>query len=155
MLEKQKTANIDAALALGGSINGTVTSQNTGDPLQDICVTVYDTAFGWIADGFTDPLGAYSIGALPAGDYKVEFRDCSGSDAHIGEWYNDEADFDNADLVTAVEKQKTANIDAALTLGGLLRSSSRMWCTSGLLPRSSTLALPSPSLLAEKMRCGM
>ncbi|GAG38470.1 unnamed protein product, partial [marine sediment metagenome] len=118
------TSGIDAALALGGSISGTVTEEGTGTPLPDMCVWAYDYDMppdlwiypaGW---GSTDASGAYTVGGLAAGDYKVQFNDCSYPAMYVGEWYNDQLDFESADLVSVTAGVNTSGIDAALALGG-------------------------------------
>ncbi len=117
VIKKGKTT-VDAALTLGGSINGTVTSLNTTDPLPNICVFVYDSSFSFIGFGFTDSSGGYTVIGLPNGDAKVEFQDCGTGDGYLGEWYDDQPDFDSARTVSVAKKVKTPGIDAALTLGG-------------------------------------
>ena len=113
-----KTSGIDAQLATGGSINGTVTEEGTGTPLADICVNAVDSSFSFFGFGETDASGAYSVGGLGSGDYEVEFFDCGESVTYIMEFYNDRADFNSADLVAVTIGSKTSGIDAALAVGG-------------------------------------
>ena len=113
-----KTEGIDAALALGGSINGTVTAEDTGAPLADVCVDVVDTSFNFFGSGFTDASGIYSVAGLPSGDYTVGFFDCGFPTTYVGEWYDNQPDFASADLVAVTQGVKTEGIDAALALGG-------------------------------------
>ena len=112
-----KTGGIDAALAVGGSINGTVTAEGTGDPLAEICVSVEDTSHSFFGFGFTDASGNYSLGGLGSGDYTVGFFDCASGN-HLSEWYDDQPDFSSADPVAVTQGVKTAGIDAALAVGG-------------------------------------
>ena len=118
--EKEKTAGINAALTPGGIINGTVTDENTGDPLRGICVRVYDASHQGLDYDFTDASGNYSVGGLQTGGYKLLFDDCQLHPTYLAEWYDDRPDFASAGLVAATEKEKTAGIDAALTLGGIV-----------------------------------
>ncbi len=120
VIEHEKTGGVDAALALGGIISGTVTDENTGDPLWGICVTVYHGSYGWSGYDRTDGLGHYSVGGLTTGDYEVQFKDCSEPQAYLPEWYDDQPDFESAHAVTVIEKEETGGIDAALTLGGTI-----------------------------------
>lgn len=120
VIEHEKTGGVDAALALGGIISGTVTDENTGDPLEGICVTVYDSSYGWSGSGHTNASGAYSVGGLPTDDYKVRFRDCNDPRTYLTEWYDDQPDFGPADAIAVTEKEKTGDIDAALTVGGTI-----------------------------------
>ena len=112
------TSGINAALALGGSISGMVTDEATGDLLSDICVAVDDISGHWVGLGRTDFSGAYSVGGLPSGDYKVEFEDCGSPIFHLSEWYDDKEDSESADLVAVTQGFDTSGIDAALALGG-------------------------------------
>ncbi|GAG43963.1 unnamed protein product, partial [marine sediment metagenome] len=66
---------------------------------------------GW---GSTDASGAYTMGGLPIGDYKVQFNDCGDPAMYVGEWYNDQPDFESADLVPVTAGVNTSGIDAAL-----------------------------------------
>ena len=112
--EEEKTAGIDVALALGGSINGTVTDENTGEPPERICVSASDVSGGWFGHAITDASGDYSAGGLRTGDYKVNFYDCS--DGRSYKWYDDQPDRESAGLVAVTEKEKTEGIDGALTV---------------------------------------
>ena len=113
-----KTSGIDAELAIGGSINGTVTEEGTGTPLADICVDVADPSFAFFGFDVTDASGGYSVGGLATGDYTLNFYDCGGTETYFAEYYDDQVDFDLADLVAVVAGSKTSGIDAALAAGG-------------------------------------
>jgi len=111
------TGGIDAALAVGGSISGTVTDEATGDPLANICVDAFNQSGpGW-RSAQTDASGNYTITGLPAGDYKVQFYDCN-TGLYIGEWYNDKPDWSSADLVSVALGVNTGGINAQLGLPG-------------------------------------
>jgi protocatechuate 3,4-dioxygenase beta subunit len=119
---ENETITIDAALPLGGIINGTVIDENTREPVEDICVFAYQSSYNWLNYSRSDASGNYSVGALPTGNYKVHFGRCilGGERAYLTEWYNDQPDFDSADIVAVAEKEETMGIDAALTLGGII-----------------------------------
>jgi hypothetical protein len=107
-------AGTDAALTLGGSIAGTVTAIG-GGALRDICITVYDSGGLEVAFGITDLAGAYSVGGLPTGSYKVNFLDgCDASENHFEEWFNNKPDFPTADPVAVTQGVATAGIHAAM-----------------------------------------
>ena len=108
-----KTSGIDAALAIGGSINGTVTDEETGAPIEGICVEVFSTRFD--ASIVTDAVGNYSVGGLDAGDYPVLFSDCQGVGDYSSEWYDDQPRQALADLVSVVVGQEVSGIDSALS----------------------------------------
>lgn len=121
--EGSNTENIDASLATGGSITGTVTDE-AGQPVQDIVVNVYKFENYWTYAGSvnTDAGGNYSVGSLGTGDYKVEFRNgsCYPSCAqnYSPEYYDDKPDLLSADLVPVTQGSATENIDASLAAGG-------------------------------------
>ena len=110
-----KTSEIDAQLAIGGSINGTVTEEGTGTPLAGICVDVAGPSFAFFGFDVTDASGGYSVGGLATGDYTVNFYDCGDTDTYFAEYYDDQVDFDLADLVAVVAGSKTSGIDAELS----------------------------------------
>ncbi len=68
----QMTEQIDFSLDLGGSITGTITQRDTGQPFSQGSVTIYDTAGNAVA-GFDvqSSDGSYSAIGLPAGTYEA------------------------------------------------------------------------------------
>jgi hypothetical protein len=113
---------IEVALAVGGSISGTVTDESTGEPLFGLCVGAVDTSGGLVAFDITDLSGAYSISGLAPAEYKVAFAVCftwMSVYQEVFEWYDDKADFDAADLVPVTEGMDTGGIDAALAVGSI------------------------------------
>lgn len=102
-------SGIDASLDMGVAISGTVTSE-TGEPLDDIAVQLYEPADGWdVVDVVsTDGDGRYTFGALkPGGTYRVGF---SGS-GWKREFFPDAATVDDATDVIAGE---SGPVDAEL-----------------------------------------
>ena len=89
----QTTAGIDAQLAVS-AISGRVTDLE-GHGVSDVNVEVYSDP-GHTVQGstLTGADGRYAI-CLPAGAYKVFF----GSAYIVGVWYNNQADFDDANSV--------------------------------------------------------
>lgn len=81
------TSGIDFALDTGGSVQGTVTAQLGGAPVENVRVEVFDTAGRWIADGRTDASGDYvTDSALSAGVYTAA---TTGLDRFFGELYDE------------------------------------------------------------------
>lgn len=108
----------DAGLAtfhLGpsGGIAGTVS--DASGPASNICVDAHRADDPWSYWGWamTDGSGSYSVTDLAPGDYKVMFSEC-GSGSHAAEWYNDKADFDQADVIDVQGGATTSGIDAFL-----------------------------------------
>ncbi|MFL6154473.1 MAG: carboxypeptidase regulatory-like domain-containing protein, partial [Marmoricola sp.] len=111
----QITGNIDATLVLGGSVSGTVTDADSGDPLADVCVDVFDDDDE--AFTCTDDAGHYTSPGLPTGSYTVNFDDNSGS-GHRGEFYDGTTNQDDATPVAVTLGQNTPGINASLVLLG-------------------------------------
>jgi hypothetical protein len=113
----QTTTLSDAVLTEGGIISGRVTD-SLGTGLESVSIFVYDLNDNCIRSGYTDSSGNYSLEALPAGTYKLEYSPASGN--YLGEWYNDKIDSDSADQVSVSLGQTTALADTVLEEGGII-----------------------------------
>jgi 5-hydroxyisourate hydrolase-like protein (transthyretin family) len=110
----------ELAASPSGQISGMVTASDTHLPLKNVLVLVYDTS-GLLMyhQGSTDENGVYSITSLAAGNYKLFFRFYSGEHTiYAPEWYEDQHDQDNANLVAVKNGQTTSGIDDSLNVGG-------------------------------------
>ncbi|HSF99085.1 MAG TPA: carboxypeptidase regulatory-like domain-containing protein [Ornithinibacter sp.] len=67
------TTGIDAVLARGATISGTVAAADTGDPLEDVCV--YAEGQGAYGSGYgcTDAAGQYTTTGIVTGSYQLFF----------------------------------------------------------------------------------
>jgi len=105
--EDSDTTGIDAELAKGGSISGTVSV--AGGPLGYVCVWPYDSTGTRVRFGHTESDGSFTLGGLPSGNYRLQFHDCYDN---YGQTIVPEF-FDNvADLSEAVPIQVTTGLDA-------------------------------------------
>ena len=87
------TPNINAALATGGSITGTVADAH-GAPANSICVSARLTASSSSGSGgYTDQSGRYTIRGLPTGSYRVSFHDCNAGGDLLDAWYKNKSTF--------------------------------------------------------------
>ena len=109
------TPGINAQLAAGGSISGTVLN-GPGGPHQDTCVRA-ESEDGY-GTGRTDADGNYRVIGLVSGDYTVEFRRCNSLDNVISEFYPDKTNSDDAALVPVTAGSETPDIDGELAAGG-------------------------------------
>ena len=111
----ETTSGINATLAPGGFVSGTVTSAG-GAGIGNFWVTALrsDGSGGWeyVQDAPTSADGAYSLGGLPTGTYRIEFRDYSG--VYITQYYDNKPTLDLADDVAATVGATTPDIDATL-----------------------------------------
>lgn len=97
-----------------GNLSGKVTdSKNTG--IKNVYVYLYDDNYYYAESSQTDENGNYSINDVPVGNYKVQFR--GQNSGYLDEWYNDQADFNSADLIE-VTYNSTLVLDAVLVRMG-------------------------------------
>lgn len=112
-------SGIDAVLAPAGSIAGVVTD-TAGTPAPYANVGVYRATAGdfpeWVASMTTDGSGAYRIGGLAVGEYKVQFSTMGDL---LSEWYDDAADAASATVVP-VAGGATTTVDGELAIGAVL-----------------------------------
>jgi hypothetical protein len=114
------TANIDAQLVGRGSITGTVSPVGGGalNPNAQIEVDAYDSESGkpYPPADVNTATGEYTIDKLRTGTYRLRFRDYSG--IYMDEWYNDQASYEKANLVSVTVGSTTSNINAQLAAAG-------------------------------------
>ncbi|MCX6030768.1 MAG: carboxypeptidase regulatory-like domain-containing protein [Chloroflexi bacterium] len=119
----QTTAGINAALAGAGHIVGRVTAQATGDPLPGIrirvcrrdgarCQWLWDSAKQDFVSTFTRVDGAYDLGGLLSGVYRVRFSDPTG--IYYTEFYDSVLNDTEATDVRVGAGQTTPDVNAAL-----------------------------------------
>lgn len=106
----------DATLAQDGSISGTVTG--TGhSPLGGVCVAATATIAGSapVYSVTSGASGGYSIGDLPAGQYRVEFSSGCGAVGYHAQWWKDKPSAQTATTVTVTASTATTGIGAVLS----------------------------------------
>ncbi|MBP7687805.1 MAG: carboxypeptidase regulatory-like domain-containing protein [Thermoflexales bacterium] len=106
-LPKQPQAN--------GFITGTITAADTGLPLNNVRVDVFNLSGVFQAYVFGIS-GVYSL-SVPAGNYKVSFTSYATED-YAPEWYNNQRSFATASTVTVADGAVTANVDGIMDIGG-------------------------------------
>ncbi len=100
----------------GASISGKVTD-DSGNPLDGICVDTYDDQGNLGSFGRTNSDGSYVIDQFTAGDYRLRFSDCPDTEPTvIAEFYEDRPSLEEAVPVSLAEAQKVSGIDAKLAL---------------------------------------
>lgn len=125
------TRGIDAALKLGGEIDGTVRSQ-AGRALAGICVLVFGRHNGRVIYGrevSSAANGQYSAHALFPGTYEVGFsRGCRNSGNYAPQWWRNAASQAHATKIPVNGGQVVTKIDAAMPKGaavtGIVRGAS-------------------------------
>ncbi len=108
------TSGVDAELAVGAEITGTVTDPS-GAPLQSVYVSAQASDGGYFSEtgGMSGIDGRYLITGLPSLALAVCFQDYSGANYAV-QCYHDKPDWTSADPVTPIAGQITPNIDASL-----------------------------------------
>ncbi|MBW3662014.1 MAG: tandem-95 repeat protein [Actinobacteria bacterium] len=108
--------HVEEDLSSGGRIEGVITDAGTTDTLVDICVDVTGNLTGHYGFDATGADGHYSIGGLPADDYRIHFYDCGGLGYHE-EYWDEQPDWASAHLQPVGENQ-TVTIDEDLVALG-------------------------------------
>jgi protocatechuate 3,4-dioxygenase beta subunit len=109
--------NINASLAPGGTITGTVTNI-LGQPLQGITVLVYDANSGTaLGNDYSDANGSYTLFGLSTGSYKVKFNNCWNCN-YLTQFYNNKPDLASADAIPVIQGSVTHNINVSLATAG-------------------------------------
>ncbi len=112
-------ATADAQLAPAGAIAGTV-SLDSGGSAGYGDVSIFDAVGEFVASGVTESDGTYSIGSLPAGDYRIRF---DGFATGAWEWYDEATSLSSATPVTVTANATTTaneSLAAPSTISGTL-----------------------------------
>lgn len=106
------------SLAAAGSIGGHVSAEGSGDPIEgiDVCPHPQPYAFETSCTE-TDSQGNYRLFGLPAADYIVRFSADRENLKYVSEYYEDKANFFEADLFS-LGAAEDAQLDAELAEGG-------------------------------------
>lgn len=110
----------DIVMVRPGSIAGTVTDGETGSGIAEIVVVAYHDASGdWAASTMTDARGAYHLGQLREGAYRVMF-DGRGilHSRYLNQWYDGKESWEAATKVTVLASKTTTGINATMVKGG-------------------------------------
>lgn len=108
------------ALAVGGTISGTVTETGTSDPLDGVDVYIYDDNGSYVGRGQTLSDGTYQVGGLADGTYHA----AALSSTHVDELHDDLPCLPGCDKTAGAAIPVTAStgatVDFALDVGGVV-----------------------------------
>jgi phage gpG-like protein len=110
-----ETSGIDAQLADGGRITGSVRNAATGAPIKGVLVCAFVSAREIKECAVTGATGEYTIAGLPTGVYQVGFN---GGKAYGIQYYSRASTFAGAWPVSVVAGSTDGGIDAVLGTGG-------------------------------------
>jgi 5-hydroxyisourate hydrolase-like protein (transthyretin family) len=120
---EENVVGINAALDIGGTINGRVTATEGGAPLEDVNVYAYNSTSSsesdYVASGRADASGVYTVTTLPAGSYYLKFSTPYNS-GYVDEYYNNKRTLATADAVTVELAETVGGIDASIETGGTI-----------------------------------
>ena len=134
-------ANVNASLAVASGIAGHVYGPDGSTGVEGVWVWAYqrDVASRWRRIGefsTTDASGAFRIGGLAAGPYRVRFNDHELGD-YIAQVYSNAGELDSGTDVWLPASGTVSNIDA--TLGQAGKISGTMLTTNGLPVSNGTV----------------
>jgi 5-hydroxyisourate hydrolase-like protein (transthyretin family) len=115
--------HVDAQLADGGAVSGTVVDAALGSPLGDVPVTAYDATSGAVVGTTTtDRVGRYTIAGLASGQLRIGFAGGYtgfGSPAmYVSAYYPAAATLTAGTTVAVTAGRTTTRIDGALQRAG-------------------------------------
>ncbi|MCA1841152.1 MAG: carboxypeptidase regulatory-like domain-containing protein, partial [Actinobacteria bacterium] len=87
-------------------------------PIEGICISVSGDYYG---SARTDAAGAWKIGGLRAGSYKVGFYDCNQPRQYLSMWYDHKFDYSSAEPIQLGPAEQRTGIDETLVVGGKIR----------------------------------
>ena len=119
---------------ISGAISGRIYEPDGITPyIGYASIDAYDTITGDdVSDDFisSSDSGLYTISDLPAGDYKI--RIYSWSDIYLRQWYNGVQNWEEAAIVSVMDRDTTSDVNITLEYGGLI--SGRIYQSDGITP---------------------
>ncbi|MDX6635190.1 MAG: hypothetical protein QOF06_1393 [Solirubrobacterales bacterium] len=107
---------IDAAMVVGGRVEGNVEEAGSGNPLEEVIVcawTISNEEFGGCTE--SDASGEYELKGMPAGAYEIEFWPLGQN--YQPQWYDHQSQWWEADPVAVFLGAVETGIDADLLPG--------------------------------------
>lgn len=140
-------SGIDAEMSHAGEITGQVTLAGAGTNLSGVEVCAFDQSGVLVGcGGSSSSAGEYTIGELPAGEYKLRFT----RSGYGTQYYDGKATMAEAEPVTVVASETTTGIDAAMVelvkpanisppeLSGVGKVGETLSCTQGVWANNPT-----------------
>jgi hypothetical protein len=111
---------INATLAVGGTVSGTVTTIETPETgLENATAYAVDSTDTYVQGVATDADGNYSIVGLSPGTYRIQFQPPYG-DSHATQYWNQATTFDKATPIIVGANTAATGINATLRQGATI-----------------------------------
>jgi hypothetical protein len=111
-----ESRQIDVELAQGGSVSGTLTDEDSGEPVANMAACAYQVDINYRRCAKSDANGHYQVNGLPSDEYFVEYE-AWGQVNYLSEIYDDAESWGQAMPVAVVAPGTTTGIDAELARG--------------------------------------
>lgn len=119
------------ALVQFGAVKGKVTQVDGITPIKNLRVDAYDsTTKKLIYSKNTDSLGAYVIGNLPTGNYKIRTTDYTSS--YVNMYYDNKLYWDSSATVNVFDPDTVPNINIIIPTGGKMKG--HVYKADGITP---------------------
>lgn len=118
--EAANTSEIDAALRTPGAISGTVTDGSTKAAVAGIEVAALDSEGQPVGFAQTAASGRYTIAALPAGSYRVEFSSGSATNSYLTQYFKGKTALAEATSVSVEEGKLKSAVNASMARAGAI-----------------------------------
>jgi len=112
----QPTPNINASMVQAGKIAGTISLVDGGEASDVVAGAWAYSGSTWqlIESAVSGSGGAYTIGGLLPGIYRVRFSDVYTPPRYLTQWYDGQVAVENAQNITVVSGTTVPNINAAM-----------------------------------------
>lgn len=103
------------------ALSGAVTAEDTGEPVQHICVEVFEVTeprYPAARTNTGEEGGPWRVGDLDAGTYTVRFRGCGHHPHQAAEWWREQPTFEDADRIALTDGEERSGIDQQMPRNG-------------------------------------
>ncbi len=102
----------------GAVISGTVVDESTHAPLQNVCISLYNDAFGFSQNSRCSfQGGSFNFNGIAAGTYKLQV---TSAGRYVTEWHSNSTNAAGAQAITLTTGQIVSNVEIGLVLGGTI-----------------------------------
>jgi hypothetical protein len=114
------TTGVNAAMALGGDISGTVLGGSPATAQPGVCIEALETSGLAAGAAITGANGEFTITNLPAGEYQVDIGGCGLVANLAAQWYQDAPTSAHATVVPVASGKVTSLASVTLSTNGAI-----------------------------------